>query len=139
MNLCVRHVRKAQLTQIGGHVKSAVEVLQRLNTSQRRIFRVIIIHRAAHHTHGKLRKAADIVLTDIARPASPNCGKSRTVNQIKHAADLVLHLVAGKITQASRTGQAVVGQAARPHQLRTCVIIGRVLHYDGRIVQHRHH
>ena len=127
MNLCVRHVRKAQLTQIGGHVKSAVEVLQRLNTSQRRIFRVIIIHRAAHHTHGKLRKAADIVLTDIARPASPNCGKSRTVNQIKHAADLVLHLV------------AVVGQAARPHQLRTCVIIGRVLHYDGRIVQHRHH
>jgi len=65
VNLCVRHVRKAQLTQIGGHVKSAVEVLQRLNTSQRRIFRVIIIHRAAHHTHGKLRKAADIVLTDI--------------------------------------------------------------------------
>jgi len=36
----------------------------------------------------------------------------------KHAADLVLHLVAGKIPQASRTGQAVVGQAARPHQFR---------------------
>ena len=60
------------------------------------------------------------------------------MRHIKHTAQLVLQLVGGPVAAAhnAAAGQAVVAQAACPHDLGAGVIIFGVLHQNQRILFH---
>ena len=48
----------------------------------------------------------------------------------------MLELMTGPITQGSIAGDAVVGQGAAPHNLRSCIVIIRLLEGDFSIAHY---
>ena len=57
---------------------------------------------------------------------------------IKHTAKFVLYLMTGKVPLPAGTGQTVMGEAVRPHEFGSGVIVRRISERFGSIVQHGH-
>ena len=126
----------AKLPDAGGHMDRSEEILQCFNAFQDGFFRFRVVIGNTHYIHRELGKARNIIEIYIACPASPDCRQSCSMGHIKHPAQLVLQLMAGPVTCSAAAGQSVVGQASRPENFRTGVIILRIFQQNLCLMHH---
>ena len=131
--------RNAQFTQRGRHLNGVIELFHGINAGERR-FLVGGLWCHIQNLRCKTGEPGVICIADISGPTAPDGGQARAMRHIEQAAQFMLHLMSGPIAMvAAAVGQAVMRQAAGPHDLGACVVIIRVLHYNQRIADHGLH
>ena len=136
LNLFLGELAANEVVNIGGHTDVAEEAFHGCNALQSGGFWVTIVVGQAKNIHCQLGEAGHVLLIYIASPAAPNCGQACSVRYAEHAAELMLQLVAGPVTQGSVAGDAIVGEGTAPHDFCPGSIIIRLLEGDFRIAHH---
>ncbi len=129
----------AEFTQSARHTQRGEEILQRLDAStRRRILRPIgiIFGLNAEHGAGKLHEPIDILGINVAHPGRHDNRQPSTMRDGRiEGRKLMLKAVACPIahTRAMLAPDAcdtVVSQRARPHDVRSRIVILRFSHHD---------
>ena len=80
---------------------------------------------------GKTCKAGGLCRIDSQSPGLPNSRKRSTVGGAEHGGQFMAELMNGEVSGAAKSGQAVVGKRAGPHQFAHGIIIVGVSDSDA--------